>query len=57
MALLCNECEIKGKRKELWCKNTGDPCIFVRYCSLNGRFYHSDAAKTCKLKGGDNGKR
>ena len=57
MALLCNDVEIKGKRKEIWCKHTGAPCVFIRYCSLNGRFYHTDAAKTCKMRGKNDGEK
>lgn len=56
MALLCNECECRGKRMEIWCKHTGEPCVFIRYCSLNGKQYQTDGAKTCKMRGKDDEK-
>ena len=55
MALLCNDVEIKGKRKEIWCKHTGDICCFIRYCGVSGKFYQTDRAKTCKMRGKKDG--
>ena len=55
MALLCNDCECKGKRKEIWCKHTDEMCMFIRYCSVSGKFYQTDRAKDCKMKGRSNG--
>lgn len=53
MALLCNECEVKGKRKEIWCKNTGKLCVFIRFCSVSGKYYQTDNAKNCKARKND----
>lgn len=49
MALLCNDVEMRGK--QIWCIHTGEPCVFVRYCANGGRYYQTDQAKACKMKG------
>ena len=51
MALLCNDCNIRGKRREIWCNHTDDLCVFVRYCGVSGKFYQTDGAAKCKMKG------
>lgn len=56
MALLCNDCEIRGGRKEIWCKHTETPCVFIRFCRTKGRYYQTDGAAHCKMKGKGNGK-
>lgn len=56
MATLCNDCECRGKKRELWCKHTGEICMFLKYCGVSGHYYQTDAAARCKLKGKDNGK-
>jgi len=56
MALLCNDCEVKGKRKEIWCKHTDKPCVFLRYCSVSSHYYQTDGAARCKLRGVKDGK-
>ena len=50
MALLCNECEVKGRTHQIWCKPTGEPCLHVRYCAVSSKYYQTDAAARCKLK-------
>lgn len=51
MALLCNECELRGKRiKQLWCKLTGEPCMYVRYCAVSMKYYQTDDAARCKAR-------
>ena len=56
MALLCNECEVKGKTHQIWCKNTGEPCMHIRYCAVSSKYYQTDAAARCKLKEKNDGK-
>lgn len=56
MALLCNECEVKGKTHQIWCKNTGEPCMHIRYCAVSSKYYQTDAAARCKLKEKHDGK-
>lgn len=55
MALLCNECTVKGKNKQIWCDHTGEPCLHVRYCAVSMKYYQTDAAKDCKVKEKHNG--
>lgn len=50
MALLCNNCDVKGKTHQIWCKHTGEPCMHVRYCAVGGKYYQTDAAAFCPLK-------
>lgn len=50
MALLCNDVEIRGKKKQIWCLHTGGPCAHVRYCAVSGKYYQTDNAAKCKLK-------
>lgn len=55
MAMLCNDCELKGKRvKQIWCKITGEPCMHVRYCAVSMKYYQTDAAAKCKVRAKDN---
>lgn len=56
MALLCNECEVKGKTHQIWCKHTGEPCMHIRYCAVSSKYYQTDAAARCKLKEKNDGK-
>lgn len=56
MALLCNECEVKGKTHQIWCKHTGEPCMHIRYCAVSSKYYQTDAAACCKLKEKNDGK-
>lgn len=55
MALICNECRVTGKTRKIMCRNTGEPCFFMRFCAVSGKYYQTDAADKCKLKGKDNG--
>lgn len=57
MALLCNECEVKGKTHQIWCKHTGEPCMHIRYCAVSSKYYQTDAAARCKLKEKNDGKK
>lgn len=57
MALLCNECEVKGKTHQIWCKHTGEPCLHVRYCAVSSKYYQTDAAARCKLKEKNDGEK
>lgn len=57
MALLCNDCTVEGKKKLIKCKHTGEPCVFIRYCSVSGKYYQTDAAAGCRQRGKDNGKK
>lgn len=50
MALLCNDCTIIGKTKQIWCKHTGTPCMHVRYCGVHMKYYQTDAASNCKVR-------
>lgn len=50
MALLCNDVEIRGKNKQIWCIHTDAPCIFVRYCAVSMKYYQTDRAKECKVR-------
>ena len=56
MALLCNECEVKGKTHQIWCKHTGEPCMHIRYCAVSSKYYQTDAAARCKRKEKNDGK-
>lgn len=56
MALLCNECEVTGKKRAIKCKHTEEPCLFIRYCHVSGKYYQTDGAAKCKMKGQSNGK-
>lgn len=57
MALLCNECEVKGKTHQIWCKHTGEPCMHIRYCAVSSKYYQTDAAARCKLKEKNDGEK
>lgn len=50
MALLCNDCTVVGKTKQIWCDITGEPCMHVRYCAVSNKYYQSDAAAKCKVR-------
>lgn len=51
MAMVCNDCELRGKRvKQIWCKHTGEPCMHVRYCAVSMKYYQTDAAAFCPMK-------
>lgn len=54
MALLCNECRVEGKNRKIICKHTAEPCLFVRFCQVSGKYYQTDAAKRCKRKDKNN---
>lgn len=56
MAMICNECEIVGKSRQIWCKNTKCPCMHVRYCAVSMKYYQTDAAAHCKARTQNNGK-
>lgn len=53
MALLCNE--VKMKENRIWCKVSDMPCAFVRYCGISNKYYQTDNALKCKLKGAKDG--
>lgn len=55
MALLCNDCIVQGKTHKIICEHTGGPCAFMRYCQVSGKYYQTDGACRCRLKGADNG--
>lgn len=57
MALICNECRVEGKTRKIMCKNTGEPCFFMRFCAVSGKYYQTDAAEKCKLKGKNDGEK
>lgn len=51
MALLCEEVELRGKKPvQIWCKHTGQPCAYLRYCAVSRKYYQTDKAKDCKLR-------
>lgn len=50
MALLCNDCTIVGKTKQIWCDLTGKPCLHVRYCAVSSKYYQTDASAKCKIR-------
>lgn len=50
MALLCNDCTVVGKTRQIWCDITGEPCLHTRYCAVSGKYYQTDNAKKCKVK-------
>lgn len=50
MALICNDCTVVGKSRQIWCDITGEPCMHVRYCGVSGKYYQTDNAKRCKAK-------
>ena len=50
MALICNDVEIIGKNKQIWCKHTGAPCFCTRYCAVSMKYYQTDGAKKCKVR-------
>ena len=56
MALICNECRVEGKARKIICRHTDGPCAFVRFCAVSGKYYQTDRAAGCKLKGQDDGK-
>ncbi len=55
MALLCNDCRIEGSRHKPICKHTDMPCVFLRYCAVSMKYYQTDAAADCGLKGDRDG--
>lgn len=50
MAMLCNDCKVIGKTKQIWCKHTQLPCLHVRYCAISMRYYQTDEAQKCKVR-------
>ncbi len=48
--VLCNDCNVVGKTKQIWCKLTGEPCMHVRYCAVSMKYYQTDAAAKCKVR-------
>ena len=50
MALICNDCVVVGKNKKIMCEHTDEPCMFMRFCAVSGKYYQSDKAKKCKVK-------
>lgn len=56
MALLCNDCIVEGKTHKIICEHTGKPCAFMRFCSVSRKYYQTDKAECCKLKGQEDGK-
>lgn len=51
MAMICNECELIGRKpKQIWCKLTGVPCMHVRYCAVSMKYYQTDDAARCKAR-------
>lgn len=51
MAVLCNECELIGKKpKKIWCKLMDVPCMHVRYCAVSMKYYQTDDALRCKAR-------
>lgn len=57
MALICNDCRVEGKARKIICKSTEAPCLFVRFCAVSGKYYQTDAAAKCKLRGENDGKK
>lgn len=57
MALLCNDCRVEGKARKIICKYTALPCYFMRFCAVSGKYYQTDAAARCKVKGQKDGER
>ena len=57
MALICNDCEVRGKRKQIWCKHTDSPCAFLRFCTVSMKYYQTDGAKRCKVRNKENEKK
>lgn len=55
MALLCNDCIVEGKTHKIICERTGGPCAFMRFCQVSGKYYQTDKAARCKLKGAGDG--
>lgn len=55
MALLCNDCIVEGKTRRIICEHTGKPCAFMRFCQVSGKYYQTDKAACCKLKGDNDG--
>ena len=55
MALLCNDCVIEGKTHKIICEHTAKPCAFMRFCQVSGKYYQTDKAARCKLKGAGDG--
>lgn len=55
MALLCNDCRVEGKTRKIICEHTGLPCAFMRFCQVSNKYYQTDAAGRCKLKGAEDG--
>lgn len=56
MALLCNDCIVEGKTHKIICERTDKPCMFMRFCQVSGKYYQTDGAGRCKLKGAEDGK-
>ena len=52
MAMICNECELRGNRKprKIWCKLVDQPCLFVRFCAVSSKYYQTDEAAKCKVR-------
>ena len=51
MALVCNECDLVGRKpKKIWCRITGGPCMHVRYCAVSMKYYQTDEAARCKAR-------
>ena len=55
MALLCKDCIVEGKTNKIICEHTVKPCAFMRFCQVSGKYYQTDKAARCKLKGAGNG--
>ena len=56
MALLCNDCRVETDRHKIICKHTDMPCLFLRFCQVSMKYYQTDVAAECGLKGAiDNG--
>lgn len=52
MGLLCNDIRMDGRR--IICLHTDEPCIFLRYCATSRKYYQTDRAKDCRVKGKKN---
>jgi len=48
--VLCDECTVVGKTRQIWCEITGNPCLHVRYCAVSMKYYQTDAAAKCKVR-------
>lgn len=56
MSLLCNDCIVQGKTHKIICERTGNPCAFTRFCAVSGKYYQTDRAARCKLRGAEDEK-